>query len=189
MKLNINCYAVLQDCWFCLEAWLLFMMMYQGDVSSFSWSSSSVAATRASKLYHANAKVWPLTTGTQTTCFSIAARNTINKLPLCHFNVTPSQSKHQRRRGEPLLLKISLLSLSGVVQLLRESRGLSRVERQEKVYLSSRWEQSCNAVFHLLLRCSIQRGNSPICFPAGKILFGWMRWPQWSRQPVRFMWW
>ena len=55
---------------------------------------------------------------------------------LCYFNFTWSQSK-QRCRAELLLLKISLLSPSEVVQLLTEKRGLSRAERQEKVCLSS----------------------------------------------------
>lgn len=112
-----------------------------------------------------------------------------SNLHLSHFNFTLSQSKHQRCREELLLLKISLLSLSEVVQLLRQNRGLSRAGRQEKVYLSSCWELSYSAVLHLSLCCSIRGGNSPICFPAGRISFGWMRRPQWSWQTVRFMRW
>lgn len=49
----------------------------------------------------------------------------------CHFNFISRQSTCQRYRGEPLLLKISLLSATEVVQLLRENRGLSRTERQK----------------------------------------------------------
>ncbi len=62
----------------------------------------------------------------------------------CHFNLTLRQSTYQRYRGEPQLLKISLLSASEVVQLLRENRVLSRTEMQEEVYLLLRAELFCS---------------------------------------------
>lgn len=83
-----------------------------------------------------------------------------SNLHLSHFNFTLSQSKHQRCRGELLLLKISLLSLSEVVQLLRENRGLSRAGRQEKVYFPP--AESWAILQCFISHCAVQsEGETP----------------------------